>query len=113
MRRFFKRIASLFGARHAENELRREIESHVRILQDDFEKTGLSPAEAKLAARRSYGNVEFVKELHRETRSYLWIENLLKDTSTGGEVCYIHPDSRLLRRLLLLWELALIPPFSG
>jgi putative ABC transport system permease protein len=79
MRRFFKRIASLFRARHAENELRREIESHLRILQDDFEKTGLSPAEAKLAARRNYGNVEFVKELHRETRSYLWIENLLKD----------------------------------
>ncbi len=48
MRRFFKRIASLFGPRHAENELRREIESHLRILQDDFEKTGLSPAEAKL-----------------------------------------------------------------
>jgi predicted permease len=83
MRRFVKRIASLFGAGHAENELRREIESHLRILQDEFEKTGLSPAEANLAARRSYGNVEFVKELHRETRSYPWIENLLKDIGYG------------------------------
>ncbi len=83
MRRFFKRIASLFVAIHAENELQREIESHLQILQDNFEKNGLSPAEAKLAARRSYGNVEFVKELHRETRSYLWIENLLKDIGYG------------------------------
>src|SRR6185437_5564726 len=83
MRRFFKRIASLFGTRHAESEMRREIESHLRILQDDFEKTGVSPVEAKLASRRSYGNVEFVKEMHRETRSYLWIENLLKDIGYG------------------------------
>ncbi|MBV9156913.1 MAG: ABC transporter permease, partial [Acidobacteriaceae bacterium] len=83
MRRFLKRIATLFRATHAENELQREIESHLQILQDNFEKSGLSPAEAKLAARRSYGNVEVLKELHRETRSYLWIGNLLKDIGYG------------------------------
>src|SRR5436305_4529533 len=83
MRRFWKRMASLFGASHAENELQREIESHLQILQDHFEEGGLSPVEAKLAARRSYGNVELVKELHRETRSYMWIENLLKDIGYG------------------------------
>ncbi len=83
MRRFFTRVISLFRVRHAEDELRREIESHLRILQDDFEKAGLSPDEAKLAARRSYGNVESVKELHREIRSYLWIENFCKDVGYG------------------------------
>lgn len=83
MRRFFKRVASLFGAVRAENELKREIESHLRILQDNFERSGLPPAEAKLAAQRSYGNVESVKELHRETRSYMWIENLVKDIGYG------------------------------
>ncbi len=83
MRRFFKRVASLFGAVRAESELQREIESHLQILQEKFEMNGLSPSEAKLAARRSYGNVEFVKELHRETRSYLWIENLVKDVGYG------------------------------
>ena len=83
MRRFFSRVASLFRAADADKELEREIESHLQLLQDNFEKGGLSPAEAKLAARRSYGNVEFVKELHRETRSYLWIENLVKDIGYG------------------------------
>jgi len=83
MRRFFKRVASLFGAVRAENELEREIESHLGILQDNFEKSGLSPAKAKLAARRSYGNVESVKELHRETRSYMWVENLVRDVGYG------------------------------
>ena len=83
MRRFFQRIASLFRGTQAENELQREIDSHLRILQDQFEQRGLSPTDAKLAARRSYGNVELIKELHRETRSYLWMENLLKDIGYG------------------------------
>jgi putative ABC transport system permease protein len=73
----------LFGAGRAEQELQREIDSHLQILQDNFEKRGFSPAESKLAARRSYGNVEFVKELHRQTRSYLWVENLWKDIGYG------------------------------
>src|SRR5581483_1763978 len=83
MRRFFQRIASLFGTARAESELQREITSHLQILQEKFERSGLSPSEAKLAAQRSYGNVEFVKELHRETRSYLWIDNLVKDVGYG------------------------------
>lgn len=83
MRWFFRRMASLFGRARADKELQREIESHLQILQEKFERSGLSPSEAKLAARRSYGNVEFVKELHRETRSYLWIENLVKDIGYG------------------------------
>src|SRR4051812_13077092 len=83
MHRCFKRIASVLGASHAENELGREIESHLQLLQESFENQGLSPDEAMAAARRSYGNVELVKELHRETRSYMWIENLVKDIRYG------------------------------
>jgi putative ABC transport system permease protein len=83
MRRFFMRMASVLGASHADSELGREIESHLQLLQENFEKNGLPAAEAKAAARRSYGNVELVKELHRETRSFLWIENLLKDIRYG------------------------------
>ena len=40
--------------------------------------------EAKLAARRSYGSVESAKELHREARSFPWIENLMKDINYGA-----------------------------
>lgn len=83
MRRLLKRIAISFGAARAENDLEREIASHLQLLQDSFEKQGLSAAEAKLAAQRSYGNVEVVKELHRETRSYIWIDHLMKDIGYG------------------------------
>ena len=84
MRRFISRLANVFRGAEAERELAREIESHLAMLQDDFERGGLPPEEAKLAARRAYGGVERAKELHREARSFAWIEQRFKDVRYGG-----------------------------
>ena len=83
MRRFLAKLASLFRSRTAERELTREIDAHLAILQDEFEAHGMPQDEAKLAARRSYGSVEYAKELHREARSFPWVENLVKDIRYG------------------------------
>ncbi len=79
MRRFLARFANLFRDRRAEGELTREVEAHLALMQEDFERRGLPPEEAKLAALRAYGGVEQAKELHREARSFVWIEQLFKD----------------------------------
>ena len=84
MRRFFARLANLLHGRNAERELAREMESHLALMQDEFENRGLPPEDAKLAARRAYGGVELAKELHREARSFLWIEQRFKDVRYGG-----------------------------
>lgn len=84
MRRFLCRLANLFREQGAERELAREIESHLAMLEDDFERRGLPPEDAKLAARRAYGGVEQAKELHREARSFVWIEQRLKNVRYGG-----------------------------
>lgn len=84
MRRFLARLANIFTSRNTERELAREIASHLALLQDEFERRGLSPEEAKLAARRSYGGIGQAKELHREARSFIWIEQWLKDLRYGA-----------------------------
>src|SRR5579863_298227 len=84
MRRFLAKLATLFKRGSAERELRREVEAHLAILQDENELRGMPPDEAKLAARRSYGSVEYAKELHREARSFAWVENLIRDVSYGA-----------------------------
>src|ERR1035437_1508038 len=84
MRRFFARLTNLLRVRGAERELAREIESHLTMLQDEFERRGLPPQDAKLAARRAYGGVEQAKELHREARSFVWIEQRFQDVSYGA-----------------------------
>ena len=83
MRRYFLRLVNLFRGGRAELELAREIEAHLALLQEDFERRGLPPEEARLAAKRAYGGVEQAKELHRTERSFVWIEQFFKDVRYG------------------------------
>jgi macrolide transport system ATP-binding/permease protein len=88
MRRLWLRFANLFRGRHAEREMSREIEAHLALLREDFERRGMSSEEAGRAARRAFiahagGGIEQAKELHREARSFLWMEQGLKDLAYG------------------------------
>ncbi len=86
MRRAWARFLNLFRLNHAEQEMSREIDAHLALLQENFEQRGMSPEEAALAARRAFrehGGIEQVKELHRETRSFVWIEQFFKDLRYG------------------------------
>jgi macrolide transport system ATP-binding/permease protein len=83
MRRFLSRLVNLFRGGRAESELAREIEAHLALLQEDFERRGLTPEDARLAAKREYGGVEQAKELHRSERSFVWIEQFFKDIRYG------------------------------
>jgi macrolide transport system ATP-binding/permease protein len=57
----------------------REIDAHLTLLQDEFERQGMSPEDARRAARRTYGGLEQAKELHRDARSFVWVEQFFKD----------------------------------
>lgn len=79
-RRLFAKIGGFSNRKRAEQELSREIASHLVLLADDFERSGMGPEEARLAARRAYGGVKQAKELHRDERSFIWLEQVLQDT---------------------------------
>jgi hypothetical protein len=79
MRRFLKRLTNVLRGADADREMTREMESHLALLQEDFEKRGLTPEAARREAQRSYGGLEQAKELHRETRSFPWLDQLTKD----------------------------------
>lgn len=82
-RRTFARLRNLLAGKLAEEDLAREVESHLSLLSDDFENRGMSQEEAKLAARRAYGGVEQAKQAHRDERSLLWLEQALQDLRYG------------------------------
>jgi putative ABC transport system permease protein len=84
MRRFFNRLRNLLRGQTAERELSREIESHLAMLQEEYERRGLTTDDARHAAHRAYGGVELAKELHREARSFRWIEQRLTDMRYGA-----------------------------
>ena len=78
-RRLLHKFRNFVRPSRAEQDLAREIRSHLELLQDDFRRRGMSADEARLAAKRAYGGVEQAKELHREERSWLWLEQLRQD----------------------------------
>ncbi len=78
-RRLLSRLRTLFRQNRAEEELAREVAAHLTLLVDDFERRGMPPEEARLAARRAYGAVEQAKQAHRDERSLLWIEQTIQD----------------------------------
>ena len=79
MRRFLARLNTFIRPARAEREMAREMEAHLNLLRDDFERRGLSPSEADLAARREYGGIELAKDRHRDERSFRVLEETRRD----------------------------------
>ena len=65
LRRILLRLLTVFRHGRSERELAHEVDAHLGELQRDFERRGLSPEEARSAARREFGGIEQVKERPR------------------------------------------------
>lgn len=80
LRRLLSKWRSFFRNDQVEAELEREISAHLALMEEDFLRSGMTADEARLAARRAYGGVEQAKQMHRDERSILWLEQLARDT---------------------------------
>jgi len=89
IRRLFLRLLNVARPQRSEPDLEREISAHLALMQDDLVGRGMTPDEARIAARRAFGGVEQTKELHRDTRSFRWLDDARRDLRHAG---------RLLRR---------------
>jgi len=83
LRRIVAKLRNLVANKRAEENLAREVASHLTLLTDDFERSGMSHEEALLAARRAYGGVEQAKQAHRDERSLLCIQQAMQDLRYG------------------------------
>lgn len=79
MRRFIARLLTLLRRRRADDELAREMTSHLALLEEEHRRRGLSADAARLAARRAMGSVALVTDRHRDARSFPWIEDAVAD----------------------------------
>ena len=66
MRVLLSRVLGLFRRRSAESQLDDEVRAHLDLLTADYERRGMSPAEARRAARRAFGGVEQMKDAYRD-----------------------------------------------
>ncbi len=79
MKRFIHRLRNLFRCDDAAHELDREITAHLALLEEEHRRRGLTPDQARLAARRAIGSLALVHEAHRDARSFVWLDDLRRD----------------------------------
>jgi predicted permease len=82
-RLWWRQLLALVRTRRLERELDGEIQAHLELAERDARAAGLSPEEARLAARRAFGSIDRMKEEHRDRRSVRWIDTFVKDVRYG------------------------------
>jgi len=73
------RLRAIFLHRALENDMQAEMRDHLDQATERYLARGMSPAEAKLAARRDFGNVTALQEEGRDARRARWIDALRGD----------------------------------
>jgi predicted permease len=79
LRRILVRLYLLFANSKVEAELEREIGAHLGLLEDEYLRQGMTPEQARRAARMACGGVEQAKQLHRDERGFQALSHILQD----------------------------------
>jgi predicted permease len=83
VRTFLARISGLFSRRRRENELDQELRAHLEALTEENVRRGMTPDDARYAARREFGGVEQTREAYRDQRGVPLIDSVLQDLRYG------------------------------
>jgi predicted permease len=79
LRRLLHRLINVIRPNREEGGLEREIAAHLLLLEEECLRQGASPEEARRTARLILGGVEHTRELHREARSFAWLDGFWRD----------------------------------
>jgi predicted permease len=79
LRTVLSRVLSLLPGRQRDADLDDEVRAHLELLAIEYERRGLSPEQARLAARRDFGGVEQMKEHYRDRRGLPWLDDARRD----------------------------------
>ena len=73
------RLAAVFRGAKLDSEMDEEMRWHVDMETERNRREGMSPDEARCAARRQFGGLDQLKERERDARTWTWPEQLAKD----------------------------------
>ena len=85
------RLRALFGHTRLERELDDEVCFHLEMQSEDNLKAGMNPAEARLAALRSFGGIEQMKEQYRERRAFTLVKETAQDVRYAARILIKSP----------------------
>src|SRR3712207_8138155 len=95
------RLRALFHKTEMERELDEELRFHLEKEVEQNLARGMSPEEARLAALRSFGGVERVKEESRDVRGVRFVEEMWQDLRYGARMLLRQPGFTFIAVLTL------------
>jgi len=90
------RIRAVFRSRDLEEEFDQELETHLTMAAEDKMRNGMTPEQARRAARVELGGVTQLREASRAARGFPWLSGFWLDVKLG------------LRMLRKSWGLTLV-----
>jgi putative ABC transport system permease protein len=84
-----------------ERELDEELRHHIDQQTEQNIRLGMSPDEARSAARKAFGGVEQAKERSRDARGVRWLEDLWQDMCYGVRMLVKNPGVTLVAVITL------------
>jgi hypothetical protein len=78
------RLRGLFTKKSIEKELDAELSAHLDLLAEENVRKGMTPREAREAARREFGGLEQTKEAYRDQSGWPTLEGFARDMRFGA-----------------------------
>ncbi len=94
-------LRALLRRSQAEREMDEELRDHIGRQTELNICLGMSPEEARIAARKDFGGVEQAKERSRDARGARWLEDLWQDLRYGARTQVKNPGFTLIAVITL------------
>lgn len=79
LRALASRLAFMVARRRVNEEMRIEIDAHLELLTERYQRQGLTRHDAYLAARRQFGSIVGLRQHIHEANGIIWADHLVQD----------------------------------